>query len=270
MSTSIHRQGFQLLDEVVRDYCMRINDPHLTQYVLVYNHMVAGLREFNYDIMNSPKRAYLEVDTTLRRAWLPEDFVNYVQVGFCFNGNVIALGSNKKMCAPPDNCGNRPAVQHGNVKGGRFSEKEDADSYFAQGYFLESVSRNGGFQGRLYGHGGGYNRHGYYNVNKSGGFIDFSSEMTLDQVVLDYISDGYEVGKTTYIHVFAKEALIEYAFWKMAKYRPNKDVNDHRNEQSGRRDFFREKRTLLQRMTSFPLYEFTAAGRRGYKGTAKN
>lgn len=265
---TIHSKGYQNFDEIIRDYCSRKGDHHLNRYAEFYNLGVACLKELHYDILNmNIKREYLQVDPDLRRAYLPRDYVNYVQVGQCIQGNVINLGVNPRMCTPPPNdCGNIPPVNEGNVKG---VPKDSDETILTGSGLLINVGPDGANLGRIYGHGGGYNTRGYYKVDAKRGWIDFSSEFEGSEIILDYVTTGYEPGKTTYVHVFAKETIIAWINWQRLENEAETNSRLHRSSANARREFFRCKTKLSHRVSTDPLYEFTAASRRAYKATIK-
>jgi hypothetical protein len=80
---------FITAEQVVKNALINIdeNSPHL--YAKMFHYVTLGLRELEYDVIDSLKQTYLAVDATTQTAVLPDDYLQYVRVGVITTNNEI-------------------------------------------------------------------------------------------------------------------------------------------------------------------------------------
>lgn len=264
--------GWVQLDEIEREAEARLTEYYGHYYGDIHDIAVRCVKELNYDTANTPKRIWLEVDRSLQRAVLPDDFVNYVTIGVEVNGILVALGYNPRMCRPrPDECGAQE-LGEGGIPSGLKEQWELADGAANPFWFRPwqyAYWPNANDVPHMYGHGGGWNQRGYYRIEKHGGWIDFNPAFNWDHVLLEYISNGFAPGSTTQVPEMMSEAIICYCLWKFFGKKKITETG-RRFQELGQleADYFQQwvvqKRKAAQRQTNNSLYEITAAKRRSF------
>jgi len=256
--------SYLALDEIVKSYLLRRGDNTTHNYARFLAYGIDGLKELRYDVggASSIKTVELDINPNTNTVILPHDFVNYTKIGTCENGNFVTLGLNEQICTIThfDDCGNPIPLSGGNLGG--LDTNFDVNG-FTDGYFFY----NYGNYGRVYGHGGGYNRKGYYKFDLQNNRILFNSEIRASSIILEYVSNGYEPGIQTLVHPFFNEPLIAWIRWKDIQYKPSVGQGE---KESAKREYALARRQLQLRNTSFTLDEFIQASRRNYKRTIKN
>lgn len=242
------------LDTVVRDAQERLGYEHNHMYSKIYKYMVRGVQEVHTDFGGKwvVKRKWVDVQDG--RAYMPEDFVNYVQVGVVDRGNLIALTVNPIMAAPTfDDCGNIPRVNGGDPQQTEYSGPQSRSTQWA-GYDLGNWNDWYGASA----HGGGWSRDGnYYKFNAEKGWIDFNSKSSVTQIVLDYISTGYKPGEKNHVHVFWREFLILYAMWQMKLYESFRKPSLMGAVNQWERKTAIERLKTYKRCVTEPMYEWS-------------
>jgi len=66
---------------------------------------------------------------------------------------------------------------------------------------------------------GGYSELGRYRINLDEFRIEFSPDVILEDITLEYVSSGVKIDGTTYIPLIARESVIAYIIWKNSKSR---------------------------------------------------
>lgn len=198
-------------------------------------HAKRAIQELNYDAFKEIKILELEVSDTLRFV-LPSDYVNWVRVSQYRDGLMYPLSENIQtnwsQAYLQDNNYNILFDQNGAALSPEFSTL-DTERIFggAQSIYLNQGSVMNGREGWnvdgnwyfQYGIGARFglntetaNINPTFKINPKGGVINFSSGMSGELCVLEYVSDGMENGNDSLVTVNKMfedfiYAYIEYA-----------------------------------------------------------
>lgn len=252
-------QGYITLDEVVTSWLARKKQP-MHRYAHALSYAIDGLKELNFDVLAEIKTVVLPIDSATKSVNFPADYSNYTKVGVCVNGNLITLGLNPYMCteAMYDDCGNLDTFVGGNLKGLQYNVSEGEPEW--GGYWFYNYEG-----GAMFGHGGGFSRHGYYKEDREHRRFLFNSDIRASEIVLEYVTNGYRPGETTLIWEQAKDALIAWIEWIDCRY----DAKTAQYAELKKREFALARRNLGLRKTSITPEEFVQMNRRNYKMTPK-
>jgi|TARA_B110001450_G_scaffold223059_1_gene219976 hypothetical protein len=198
-------------------------------------HAKRAIQELNYDAFKEIKILELEVSDTLRFV-LPSDYVNWVRVSQYRDGLMFPLSENIQtnwsQAYLQDNNYNILFDQYGAALKPEFSTL-DTERIFggAQSIYLNQGSVMNGREGWnvdgnwyfQYGIGARFglntetaNINPTFKINPKGGVINFSSGMSGELCVLEYVSDGMENGDDSSVTVNKMFEEFIYAYIEYA------------------------------------------------------
>tara|TARA_R110000824_G_scaffold97311_1_gene232391 strand:+ start:1715 stop:2635 length:921 start_codon:yes stop_codon:yes gene_type:complete len=205
---------------------------NINRYTILF-HAKRGIQEINYDALRSIKVLQQSVGDDLRFI-LPSDYVNYVRISVESNGVLFPLHENSQINYATeylkDNSGNLLFDQNGEVLEEELSQLDrDRLAGLPQEQYLGSGARYGQWGWCVdnswcfsYGIGGNYgldtskaNINDSFRINKQAGVINFSSGVSAQSIVLEYVSDGMENGNddSVTINKLAEDYLYSYIRW---------------------------------------------------------
>lgn len=243
------------LTNIINELLIESGEGQSNKFARYYQLGVAGLRKFNMNTNGVPKPVVLDINDD-DTADLPLDYLQYIRIGLCLNGEIVCLGRNDALCINKiyDNCNNSipHQVQQFNYPNGYLSGRPNY--------------RNGEFQGGMFGIGADNNSLGYYRINKETNQIVFS-QLTCrrESMIMEYIADIDSIDGDFEVHPFCIEALKDWIFWKL-KQRSSKPLGE---QQMAHQDFINSSRLMRQAFASSPINEWIAAFRSGIKATPK-
>jgi len=184
-------------------------------------HAKRGIQELNYDAFKEIKILELNVSNTLKYV-LPNDYVNWVRISLYQNGVLRPMSENIQTnwsdAYLQDNDANILFDINGNILKPEFSniDYERIKGTKKSIYLNPNNPQFDGFEGYQY-DGEWYfdfqvgarfglntetaNFNPTFKINKKSGVINFSSDMTGELCILEYVSDGMEGGDNTQISV---------------------------------------------------------------------
>ncbi len=225
------------LKNIVNNFqLMYVGNDKLINNVERYNilfHAKRAIQELNYDSLKEIKILELAVDNSLRFI-LPSDYVNWVRISMYKNGTLFPLTENIQTnwsdAYLQDNNYKILFDQDGNVLKPEFSTVDiDRITGSNRTIYLNEESPYDGQEGYFYNGiwyfeypiGGRYglntetaNQNPTFKINKKSGVINFSSDMSGELVVLEYVSDGMENGENQDISVNKLFEEFIYAYIK--------------------------------------------------------
>lgn len=226
----------------------------------LYNIGVRGCEQFNLDLTGNIKTVVIDVEAN-KTAYLPEDYISYSKIGVLNErGEVVTFKRNQDLSMWNDIYTQLDERQTGvpisNTLG--FLDDQSAYPYLYYNYFYQGSSFN------LFGLDSGTAKIGEYKLDEVNGLILLSPNSEHSQVVLEYLSDGYDSDADDYeIDVRAQEAFICWLRWNNAKDLRKKfsqsDVRGYKIE------YFNELRKAAMRINPFILNEAENAARVGTK-----
>lgn len=192
-------------------------------------HAKRAIMELNYDAFKEIKILELNVGDSLRYI-LPQDYVNWVRISLYENGILYPLSENVQTnwsgAYLQDNSSNILFDQDGNVLRPEFSDiSYQRITGSKRSIYLNANNPYNGSEGWLwegswyfdYQIGGRFglntetaNANPTFSIDKKGGVINFSSEMSDRLAILEYVSDGMENGNDASVTV--NKLFEEYVY----------------------------------------------------------
>lgn len=229
-------QYISLKDIVNNFMLMYVGNDKLINNVERYNilfHAKRAIQELNYDSMKEIKILELEVSDTLRYV-LPHDYVNWVRISLYKNGTLLPLteniqtnwsdaylqDNNAKILFDIDGNILKPSsstLDLERITGGgksiylnQQSQYNGQEGYFYNGiwYFEYPVGARYGLNTET------ANSNPTFKINKKSGVINFSSDMSDELCVLEYVSDGMENGEESEISINKLFEEFIYSYMK--------------------------------------------------------
>jgi len=279
---------FLTLDE--DDYVRNAND------VVVRNTALRGIREFGFDVTNRVKSIKSTIADN-NSVSLPDDFVDLIKIGVVDGDGIIRvlnqnknLNMSRRLKTTTDYNDEAQSVLETSLtldsdsKGGPLGSdnsghpdntiadtilnKTATDDTGSNGndfeyYVFENYLYQGGM-GRLYGAGGAHMQ-GQYRINFDEARIELSTESSLAEVVLEYVSD--EARSTNpIVHVYAEEALRSYIYYKLVERKANVPLAE---KSRARQEYYNERRKAKARLSGFSKAEALSTIRKNFKLSPK-
>jgi|TARA_R110001592_G_scaffold246717_1_gene508662 hypothetical protein len=226
------------LNDIVNNFMLMYVGNHellnnLNRYQVLF-HAKRAIQELNYDAFKEIKALELNVPTTLRFI-LPPDYVNYVRLSVYRNGYLFPLVENIQINSATsylqDNNSNVLFDQNGNIlQAERSIVDQERINGAKKSIYLNANSPYNGKEGWNIG-GCWYfdyqigarfglntetaNSNPTFRINNKAGVINFSSGMSEELCVLEYVSDGMEGGDDASVSV---NKLFEEFVYSYIKY----------------------------------------------------
>lgn len=192
------------LEEVVKDYISEEGDDISSsrKFPRYLNIAINGLRELYKYVGTMRKEVEVDIEDN-DIIYLPKDYVNWIKLYVCRDGQQVAFGYNSNMCKPTtDSCGNVVVPQQ--VSGTATSTD------LSEGFDLGTL--------KWYGAGAEYNNFGFFRVFPDEGYISLQQSSVgnarLTSVVLSYLADIDMIDGRVMVHKYDVEAVkawIDYA-----------------------------------------------------------
>lgn len=172
--------------------------------------------------------AYITPNAVLN-APLPKDYVQWTKVGIKYCGTLITLSVNDDLMMEDgyDECGDEfsSALQCAND----CNNIEVLSGLWGGTFEFASHYRGGNYVGEMYGAGGGWNRNGYFNIDKRLNLIQFDSSVPRTEIVLEYMSDASTANINTIIPSGLEDVLRMGCHWQLAEFSKSSSPFDINN-----------------------------------------
>ena len=227
------------LEDVVNNFMLMYNGNHELvnneeRYKVLF-HAKRAIQELNYDAFKEIKTLELDVCDTLRFI-LPSDYVNWVRVSLYKDGYLRPLTENIQINGASaylqdNDCriifdlnGNALSPQYSNIDFERITKKKktiylndqspynNREGYCCDGdwYFEYNIGARYGLNTET------ANFNPTFRVDNKGGVINFSSDMSGETCILEYVSDGMENGVDSSVTVNKLFEEFIYAYIQYA------------------------------------------------------
>jgi hypothetical protein len=223
------------LHDIVNNFLLMYSGNHSLinneeRYKIIF-HAKRAVQELNYDAFKEIKVLQLTVCDQLRFV-LPSDYVNWVRISLYKDGVIRPMTENiqvqsAKAYLQDNNC-KILFDQNGNALEPQYSELDfDRITGTQKSIYLNPLSQYDGQYGWYYegdwyfeaGIGARYglntetaNGNPQFTIDKKAGVINFSSHMSGESVILEYISDGMENGDDSLVTVNKLFEKYVYAY----------------------------------------------------------
>lgn len=203
---------------------------NIDRYKVLF-HAKRGIQELNYDAMREVKVLQMSLDDQLRLV-LPSDYVNYVRISVYENGELRPLveniQTNYSKTYLQDNDAKVLFDEDGGILEGVSQVDYDRIKGLERSIYLGQSVMNGqeGYRdgdrwyferviGARYGlNTETANMNPTFRIDNRSGVVNFSSEMSGKEVVIEYISDGLENGNDADVVVNKMAEEFIYAYIK--------------------------------------------------------
>lgn len=246
------------LRRIVGQFLMS-SDQSSHQFVRLFELGRFGLEtEFNLDITGTFKTVILDVSAN-KVVYFPCDYVSYKKIGqLNTKGEVVTFKRNDQL-SKLQNKNTQEVTVNGAFPDGIYPFN---DLYY-NNYYLNGTSF------KLFGADSGTLTRGEYTVDNRNKLIKLDSQFYGSQIVLEYLSNGYEEGGDDYdIDIRAASCMLAYLRWQDTVDQ-RKKFNDSQI-QVRKREFYREKRLTKMRLNPFVLNEMQDAIRKSFKLVSKS
>lgn len=164
--------------------------------------------ELHFDSLHNIKTVKLPVIPDYNGVDLPCDVMDIVQVGVENGQFVRPLNSRDGINSLNNFNTDGSKTMYGNTS----IDFGITNSIYFKGY--QPFFPNEQFRGRFYGMGDN-NNHNSFKFIPERNQLQLYEGLTVDHVILEYISDGSEIDNATMITPYAKGAIEAYILWKM-------------------------------------------------------
>lgn len=197
---------------------------------LILFHAKRAIQELNYDAVKEVKVLEMEITETLKLI-LPPDYINWVRISMYKNGALLLLHENRQVISSKTY----------EMSNGQLVFAEDGSLVVSDDTAMNQDRLTGETRHveidedeypnyRVYSRGGRYgidpetaNTNPTFRVDKQSGVIDFSSDMSGELCVIEYLSDGMKQGNDELIsvHKFFESYIYAYIQYEILKSRIN-------------------------------------------------
>lgn len=200
------------LDAITRNFLMKRRYPfHFYIECLVYS--TEALRELSMDDLKVVNTAKLPVDQNTNAVELPNDYMDYVDVGIEAGQSVKPLVESSKINPLIARNSDFDPTTYGQLA----SQNSNNILYYGSlyPYYWNTVfwNSNGEFTGRLFGMTG--NQDDTFSVFPERNQIQLRESLCVSHIVLQYISDGMNSDAATQITPYAYQTISNYILWQM-------------------------------------------------------
>ena len=223
-------------------------------------HGMRAIQELSYDVFRCFKQQEIKLPSNLKMI-LPQDYVNYVSIS-CVGDDGI-----KKNLYPTGKTANPFAISQDADGVYQFSSSNLVEttsetlSNYQQPYDQLNTDATDAydieldFKGRRYGLDPQYaTQHGTFYIDYLRGFINFSSGLAGQTIVLKYVSDGLGTDAEMVVHKFCEEAVYKHIMYSILATRsniPEYIIARYKKER------FAETRKAKIRLSNIKIEEFT-------------
>ena len=209
-------------------------------------HAKRGLQEFSYDTLKSVSSIELTIPPSLSLP-IPQDYVNYVRLSWIdqlgvkhiihpannltinpvqspqqdSTGEIIqdSFGVNNELSSQTDQRWN---TNDTNKITGIFNQNTVNQGYDWWGYGQGYAWGNGGYFGQRYGLDPALTQgNGWFTVNERTGSFSFSSNLSNQLVVIEYVSDGLAYNEDSKVPKMAEDAMYSHLVYSILSTRVN-------------------------------------------------
>lgn len=252
------------LDQVVRNFIMkRKYTIHWWIDFMVYaKDCLRILSEDDLKVINTAK---LTVDQDTNAVDLPNDYLDYVQVGVQYGQNIKPLVETDKINPLIARDSNFTPTTYGNIASNNSNQIFYGTIY---PFYYNTVRWNdyGEPTGRMYGLGAG-TQDDVFSVFPERNQIQLTEKISLTHIVLQYISDGMNSDAATQINPYAFETISAYIMWQMKE---NTRTYSTGEAQLAKQEYIDERKILRARMSDLNSETFTRLLQRATYGSPKS
>lgn len=204
-------ESYATVDQIVRSALIDLGNISLHHYPRFLNWALDCVQDWNMDSAKEVKTVKLTMND-IKQVELPRDFVDWVKVGIQCGDRIKIMGVREDMnrLHNTDDCGNPKPFDNCNCTANTLPPDY---TLFGGYYFFDYRNDYGEFTGGLYGYGGGYNQNGYFQVDRTNGVLQFTSDVNNTNIYLEYISTGFNPNQQSVVNQYARKCIKWYVHW---------------------------------------------------------
>jgi hypothetical protein len=256
---------FYTLDAITRNYLIRKGYPlHYYMQGLVYS--AACLRELTLDDLKIINTKILSVDPNSNQIELPYDYVNYIQIGIEAGQKIQPLVELNSLNSVPAYTSTFQPTTY------QTKQTDQNGNLLYYGYLLpllwNTITWNeyGENIGRLFGWGQG-SQPDTFTVIKELGVIQINNDMSIDKIVLKYVSDGQSADAITQIPSEAYDTILTYIAWQFKEH--SRSYSEGEKERT-RQEYLTARGILRARMNDLTMEKIMRIFQKNYYAAAKS
>jgi len=266
--------GYYDLDYCVNSVLADMGETSKRHYQRFLNYAVEAYRRLNLGNMVAPtiKTVKLDIDSNTKTAQLPDDYVDYLKVGYSCGGIIINLDYNDDLRFElsndifPDACDCESELNQCQLLTQQQGLGQDFGGYpfYSNYWYYASYWHNGQYTAGYYGYGAGHFRNAY-RINKEKWQIQFDSYIKADFVILEYTANGLANGNAPIeeTHIIA---IKNYIQWRNCLNDPTKNRLE---AQLWERMWKQEVRGIIARASALTAHDWRQTYRRTLIATPK-
>lgn len=205
---SYKKKTYETIDNVVKSVCMDLGEGE-ERYEQYLHWALKESKNWYLDFAKEictrllPVNSYLAVD-------LPEDYVDWTKVGLKAGNQILTFVHDDFMSFPTDNDLDCIPDKDEDLM------PDDTDAGY---YYYNLLNDKGQDLGKLWGLSVKDNFQGYFRINEAREQIQFRTKMaSMDQIYLEYISNGYDPCGLSYVHPYVSQLIELYIHWQRLKH----------------------------------------------------
>lgn len=251
------------LDEIVRDVCLQAGDTEYKLYDRMLSFVVRGVADMNVLIGTNVRSEYLDIDRKNYTVQLPDSCDFPTKVGIAHCGTIVLLYVDDSIPMPKDDaciC-NTSAEACSTIQGILYEGR--VGNYPM--YPFTNVYQDGLNLGVMYGAAGGFNRFGYYRIDKPNHRIVLDPIIGYEegtQIIIEWSDSGLR-SSISKVPDNYREALISFALWKYLSMQSPGAAMAHQSE------YMRQKNVIRIYETQLDLQQYRNILARNTKSVVK-
>jgi len=257
------------LDYIVKNYLLKRGYPlHWYMQSMVY--AADCLRELTFDDLRVINTKILPVDQTINAAELPEDYQDYVTVG-------VMIGQRIKPLVPTSTLNPLTSLDVNQ----NYAEQDWQDTTTPPGsnenqlyygalpyaqWFTVHYNDYGENIGRFFGLGAGY-QEDTFQVFKERNQIQLDQKFSVENIVLQYISDGQSADAASQIDPYAIRTIQAYIDYQMKAHNRTYGVGER---QVSENNYVKERKILRARKSDWSIEKIKRIVQKNTMGAPKS
>lgn len=240
------------LDFIVKNYLLKRGYPlHWYMQFMVY--AADCLRDLTFDDLKVINTKILPVDQNINAATLPDDFQDYVTVGVMVGQRIRPLVPTSTLnplvnLDTSTNYSETEWTDNTNPPGSNENQLYYGALPYAQ-WFTVHYNDFGENIGRFFGLGAGY-QEDTFQIIKERNQIQLDQKFYVENIVLQYISDGQSTDAATQVNPFAIKTIQAYIDSQMKAHNRNYGIGERQMAQN---EYTRERKILRARMADWSI-----------------
>ncbi len=252
-----------LLSDIINEWLIEKGESQASQFARLYAIGVSGMRELHMDVNGLVKIAELPINAN-DTVDLPVDYMQYSKIGLCgADGRIHSLGLDNDLCLNKvyNNCGT--PIRHQQMQG---IDGISVNNNIINGLWL-GFGFNG-YNGGLFGLGGGNNANGYFRYDRAANQLLLANlHVPSCSIMLEYVSDINATGEGDFIvHPFEIQTVKDWISWKYVSNDRNTSLGEKTNRE---RMYWNSRRNMNLRYNSATTQQWAEALRKSNTATVR-